>query len=62
MLPLAKNRESLLGRGHIPQGRGHILKKLKYTFFRLFSVSHMYFKIFKYFKTSFEKLLIWAIE
>jgi hypothetical protein len=26
MLPLAKNRESLLGRGHIPQGRGHILK------------------------------------
>jgi hypothetical protein len=43
MLPLAKNRENLLGRVHIPQGRGHILKKLKFTFFRLFSVSHMYF-------------------
>jgi len=34
MLPLAKNRKSVLGRGHIPQGRGHILKKLKFTFFR----------------------------
>jgi hypothetical protein len=58
MLPLAKNRESLLGGDHLPQGRGHILKKLKFTFFHLFSVSHMYFN----FETSFEKLLIWAIE
>ncbi len=49
MLPFDKTSQRKSGQLHIYQSQGHVAKKLKKSFFELFSVPHIYFWLLKYF-------------